>query len=128
MARILFRALSVVVSLLLFAQVGLARAKQNAGRTEERSGEVTSAMELPFRLLDGYLIVVEGRIGEQEHLKFALDTGATFSVLKTTLARPEFVRRAARRVVNLERVMDQGMIEVADVQLGPIRIAALPMM
>src|SRR5262252_4232473 len=23
----------------------------------------------------GYLIVVEGRIGEQEHLKFALDTG-----------------------------------------------------
>ena len=128
MARILFRVLCVVVSLFISAQVGVARARQDRGGGTERPLKVTTAMELPFRLLDGYLIVVEGRIGEQEHLKFALDTGATFSVLKTTLARPEFVRRAARRVVNLERVMDQGMIEVSDVQLGPIRIAALPMM
>ena len=127
MARILFRALSVVVSLLLFAQVGLARAKQNAGRTEERSGEVTSAMELPFRLLDGYLIVVEGRIGEQGHLKFALDTGATFSVLRTALARPEFARRT-RQVMNLDRVLNEEVVDVSDFQLGPIRISSLPMM
>src|SRR5215467_3523401 len=119
MARILFRVLCVVVSLFISAQVGVARARQDRGGGTERPGNHTRAMELPFRLLDGYLIVVEGRIGEREHLKFALDTGATFSVLKTTLAKPEFVRRA-RPVVNLDRVLKEEVVDVPDFQLGPI--------
>jgi hypothetical protein len=78
-------------------------------------------------LLDGYLIVVEGRIGGREHLKFALDTGATSSVLRTALAKPEFTRRT-RRVVNLDRVLNEEVVDVPDFQLGPISISTLPMM
>src|SRR5215467_6219709 len=127
MARILFRVLCVVVSLFISAQVGVARARQDRGGGTERPLKVTTAMELPFRLLDGYLIVVEGRIGEREHLKFALDTGATFSVLRTALARPEFARRT-RQVMNLDRVLNEEVVDVSDFQLGPIRISSLPMM
>jgi len=127
MARIYFRVLCVSFSLLLSTQIGLARAKQNASSGAEQSGEGTATTELPFRLLDGYLIVVEGRIGGLEHLRFGLDTGATTSVLRATLANPE-LRRRTRRVVNLDRVLNEEVVDVPDFQLGPIRISSLPMM
>jgi gag-polyprotein putative aspartyl protease len=42
---------------------------------------------LPFRLSSGYLIQVEGRIGDQTHLKFILDTGATISIVNQRIAQ-----------------------------------------
>ena len=91
-------------------------------RTREGDGEV------PFTLRDGYLVVVEARIGGQRRMKFALDTGATHSVLRSELARGlEFAPRPVR-IVNLGHVLTQEMVEVTDFQLGPIRIPRLPMM
>lgn len=90
--------------------------------TREGDGEV------PFTLQDGYLIVVEARIGGQRRMKFALDTGATHSVLRSELARGlEFAPRPVR-IVNLDHVLTQEMVEVTDFQLGPIRVPRLPMM
>src|SRR5437763_779317 len=52
---------------------------------------------LPFTLVDGYLIVVEGGIGAHRHLKLVLDTGSTHSVLRSDLAEAQtFVRRPVR--------------------------------
>lgn len=83
---------------------------------------------VPFTLSDGYLIVVEGRIGTRQHLKLLLDTGATHSVLRSDLEdeRP-YVRRPVR-TVNLEGVLTQELVEVLDFELGPLRIPVLPML
>ena len=97
------------------------------GNSPELSG-VEESREVPFTLYDGYLIVVEGRIGEHRHLKLMLDTGATHSVLRSALAKgKEFVRKPVR-IVNLDRLLKEELVEVPDFQLGPIRIPLLPMM
>ncbi|HEY6384883.1 MAG TPA: hypothetical protein VIX91_04290, partial [Candidatus Acidoferrum sp.] len=64
MRRILFRV--VCSSVLLFSYVanGLARNKpRGTDQRDVRCIEEQETRELPFTLLDGYLIVVEGRIG-----------------------------------------------------------------
>jgi hypothetical protein len=83
---------------------------------------------LPFTLVDGYLIIVEGRIGAHRHLKLLLDTGSTHSVLRSDFPGVQnFVRRPVR-IVNLEQVVKEELVEVPDFELGPLRIALLPML
>ena len=120
----------VLGSLLLscLASTGSATEGPNTDRSESRrSQEARKPSELPFTLIDGYLIVVEGRIGSHEHLKMALDTGSTFSVLRRGLAAPEFERRWLR-VANIDQVLKQEAAKVPDFQLGSIKIDVLPMM
>jgi Aspartyl protease len=83
---------------------------------------------IPFTLRDGYLIVVEGRIGAQGHLRLVLDTGATHSILRPNLAKEQVVSRPPVRIVNLDHVLTQELAEVQDFELGPIRIPLLPVM
>ena len=89
---------------------------------------VGASMTVPFTLRDGYLIVVEGRIGAQGHLKLVLDTGATHSVLRPDLAKQKKFLRRTVRIVNLDHVLTQELADVLDFELGPIRIPRLPMM
>ena len=84
--------------------------------------------EVPFTVQDGYLIVVEARIGGQRGLRFALDTGATHSVLRSDLVKGQELAHQPVRIVNLDHVLTQQVVEVADFQLGPIRIPQLSMM
>ena len=83
---------------------------------------------IPFTLDDGYLIVVEGRIGAHRHLKLVLDTGATHSVLRSDLAREQKFLRQPVRIVNLDRELTEELAQVPAFELGPIRIPLLPMM
>jgi predicted aspartyl protease len=122
----------LAIGVMLFEKLG-GLSSADGGQTAGNTQPVLSASrgddgELPFTLHDGYLIVVEARIGEQRRMKFALDTGATHSVLRPELARGlEFAPRPVR-IVNLDHVLTQEMVEVTDFQLGPIRIPQLPMM
>src|SRR5882724_13672384 len=61
-----FRTMFVAV---LFASAGWAANPQ--GQAEATVGRG----EFPFKLFGGYLIVMEGRIGDHSKLKFTLDTG-----------------------------------------------------
>jgi hypothetical protein len=92
-----------------------------------RSG-IEDSEAIPFTLRDGYLIVVEGRIGAHRHLKLVLDTGATHSVLRSDLAKEQKFLRRPVRIINLDRLLAQELAEVPDFELGPIRIPLLPMM
>lgn len=92
------------------------------------SGSCERDCEVPFTVQNGYLIVVEGRIGGQRRLKFALDTGATHSVLRTGVAKARESGQGSVRVVNLDHILRQGLLEVTDFHVGPIRIPRLPMM
>jgi hypothetical protein len=89
---------------------------------------VETSGAVPFLLRDGYLIVVEGRIGAQGHLKLVLDTGATHSVLRPDVAKEQTSLRRTVRIVNLDHVLTEELAEVPDFELGPIRIPLLPVM
>jgi hypothetical protein len=121
-------ALAVTVIVLLQARGSAQAPVAVAGENSlERSG-IEDSQAIPFTLQDGYLIVMEGWIGAHRHLRLLLDTGATHSVLRSDLAdEQEFVRRPTR-MVNLDHVLTQELVEVPNFELGPIRIARLPML
>jgi predicted aspartyl protease len=79
--------------------------------------------ELPFRLSSGYLIQVEGRIGDQSNLKFILDTGATISMVNQRIAEKLKLDAQTARSFNFDRNLKWATATVPDVQVGPIRAA-----
>jgi hypothetical protein len=121
---------SLLLILILLLEVG--SGAQVFVAIVERNGPELSGVEvsgtIPFTLYGGYLIVVEGRIGAQGHLKLVLDTGATHSVLRPVVAKEQLSLRRTVRIVNLDHVLTQELAEVPDFELGPIRIPLLPVM
>ena len=120
-----------LVSAVIVASLGLK--SKAAGQTVTSAqpiyiGSRKSDSELPFVLRDGYLIVVEGRIGRKRRVRLAVDTGATYSVLRSDIASGHVFTHRTIRVVNLDRVVTQEGVDVADFQLGPIRVPHLLMM
>jgi hypothetical protein len=121
------RTAGAVVILAVLCGSGVAVVEEtNTGATSAPDEDGDS--ELPFTLEDGYLVVVEVRIGERRRVKFALDTGATYSVLRADLANGMDDAQRSVQVVNLESVLTQKRVNVTDFQLGPIRISQLSMM
>jgi Aspartyl protease len=117
---------SVAVIFASLEGLNAAEGSQTLGATRPTvSG--TREGDVPFTVQDGYLIVVEARIGRRRRVKFALDTGATHSVLRSDLAKGQQLAHQPVRIVNLDHVLTQEVVEVADFQLGPIRIPQLPM-
>jgi hypothetical protein len=116
----------VVTMIVLLAALGRAQAPL-AGPDENGPGNQDSEA-IPFTLRDGYLIVVEGRIGAHRHLKLVLDSGATHSVVRSDFAREQKFLRRPVRIVNLDHVLTQDLAEVTNFELGPIRIPLLPVM
>ena len=106
------------------AQIPLVAVRQN---TQERL-LVDKSDTLPFTLIDGYLIVVEGRIGAHRHLRLVLDTGSTHSVLRSDFPGVQTSVRRPVRIINLEKVVKQELAEVQDFELGPLCISRLPIM
>lgn len=56
-----------------------------------------------FELRQSFLIVVDGRIGPLEHLKFILDTGASHTVVSRKIADQLALLREAGSVINFQR-------------------------
>jgi len=98
-----------------FGTSNSARGSQTCGATPGiPSGSPETDSQLPFVLYDGYLITVEARIGSLRRLRFALDTGATHSALRTGVAKGPALGRWPVRVVHLDHVLTQELLEVAD--------------
>jgi predicted aspartyl protease len=90
---------------------------------QPRPSENASVTELPFRLSSGYLIQVEGRIGDQTHLKFILDTGASISIVDQRLVEKLKLHSGAAKSFNFDRNLEWGTATVPEVQFGPIHAA-----
>src|SRR5208282_166553 len=69
---------------------------------------------IPFDLLDGFLIAVEGRIGPLEHLKFILDTGVTRTVLDRKVADRLHLACLPREVLNYNRAVTVEWATISD--------------
>src|SRR5262249_239092 len=65
-----------------------------------------------FKLFGGFLIVIEGRIGDHEKLKFAVDTGVTYSVIDNKLAdRIPTPRRRLGKILSFDKTIDAESID-----------------
>lgn len=85
--------------------------------------------ELPFRLYGGYLIVMEGRIGDRGKLKFVLDTGVTHSVIDHKVAdRISAPRHQSGKVLNFDKLISAAWVEIPEIEFGPVRASNFPMM
>src|SRR5437667_11890384 len=104
------------------------QAVARAGEDSPARSESKKSESIPFVLRDGYLIVVEGRIGPRQDLKLMIDTGSTHSVLRPDLAEHQERARGRVRTVNLDQRLKQKLVEVDDFQLGPNRIHRLPIL
>ena len=100
-----------------------------AGASQERTKPTVVRGEIPFRLFDGFLIVMDGRIGERGKLKFVLDTGVTYSVIDRKLAdRIPVPRRLSGEILSFDKTIKPEWIEVPEIEFGPIRMTNFSMM
>jgi predicted aspartyl protease len=92
------------------------RAQQDAA-----AGSSVTSLEMPFQLYNGYLIVVEGRIGDLTGLKFILDTGVTTSVLDTKIAAKLKLSGRLNHVVKFGKTVPVESSTIPEVQFGPVQ-------
>ena len=90
---------------------------------QPKPSENASVTKLPFRLSSGYLIQVEGRIGDQTNLKFILDTGASISMVDQRIAAKLKLDAHTAQSFNFDRNLKWETATVPEVQFGPIRAA-----
>jgi len=80
-------------------------------------------------LYGGYLIVMEGRMGGQGQLRFALDTGVTHSVIDKKLAdQISGPRRRSGKVLSFDKIINAEWVEVPELEFGPVHVSNFLMM
>jgi predicted aspartyl protease len=88
---------------------------------EPRVRSSTTSAEIPFRLYNGFLIVVEGRIGNLNGLKFILDTGTSTSILDRRIADRLSLPRHPNHVVNYDKTVGVDSATIPEVHFGPVQ-------
>jgi predicted aspartyl protease len=83
---------------------------------------------MPFELVSGFLVVVNGQIGELDGLKFILDTGSTHSLIDRTLANKLKLQRGKGEVMNFDTNISVDWADIAELRVGPIRAVAVRVM
>jgi predicted aspartyl protease len=113
------------------AETALKQSACDIGYTRElceKGLPVAPEKELPFRLSDGYLILVEGQIGTQTNLKFLLDTGATISIVDSKIANKLKLKREPRESFNFDRKLGWEQAPFPEIQFGPIKATNIVML
>jgi hypothetical protein len=100
----------------MFLFVDQIQARQNPAVPSARTGAI------PFQLVGGFLIEVEGGIGHLEGLNFILDTGTTDSVVDQRIADRFSAARRSGKVFNIDRFVSVDRMEFPDVHFGPVAV------
>lgn len=108
-----------ICSLLLCLVVTLAPCFSHGQRPAQSA---QGADGTPFKLLYGFLIVFQGRIGNFTDLNFVLDTGATRSTVNTNLARKMRVPPHSTQVFDFDRFVTMRSGAFPDAQFGPVHV------
>jgi hypothetical protein len=74
---------------------------------------------IPLRLTSGFLIEVEGEIGELRGLRFVLDTGASHSVIDRRIAAHFPHSTGAKSVFSFDRFVGVEWVLIPDIHIGP---------
>ncbi len=82
---------------------------------------------VPFRLIDGWAIVLEGTLAGKQHQKMLIDTGAAPSAINIRAARRLGLSGPVQKLSLMNRAMNVEKVRVTDVQVGTVAAAALDM-
>jgi predicted aspartyl protease len=77
--------------------------------------------EIPIKIYQQYLIVVDGRIGNLEHQKLLLDTGTSPSMIDKTVAQKLGLHGPERRLELFNKDVLSERVTLPDLELGPLR-------
>ena len=84
--------------------------------------------EIPFKVYQGYLIVVEGQIGNLGHQNLLLDTGSNPSMIDSSVSAKLGLQGTARDLAVFNKSVASESIKLPDLQFGPVRRQNLPVM
>src|SRR6516225_1789458 len=75
--------------------------------------------ELPMNVVGGYLVVVEGSIGDRHGLKFLLDTGVSTSTIDRKLAEQLSLVTRSSQMVNFDKTVQVQWCVLPELVYGP---------
>ena len=83
--------------------------------------------ELPFRLIDGWAVLVQGTLGGVPNRAILIDTGAVPSAISKEMAKKLGLLGSAEQVSVMNRAMNVERVRVPKVQVGPVAADAFEM-
>jgi Aspartyl protease len=83
---------------------------------------------IPFAVQHGFLVVIEGQIGEISGVKFILDTGATCSMVDTRIAKRLALALQPGKVLTYDRFAAVGWAKLPQLQVGTVQFHDTPVM
>ena len=102
---------------------GFAEADPGISSTEPLQGD--AVVSVPFKLHQGFAIVVRGSIGTAKNLNFLIDTGASPSVVDCRVARKLRLAVSSGQLSTFTQKVAVDQAIAADVRLGPFRAGEL---
>lgn len=98
-------------------------------QAQQSDGVLTTVQEtVPFQLGKGFLILVEGRIGPLQGLRFVLDTGATRTLVDKKVAERLSLHYRHGKVLNYDRYAEIELANIPELQLGPLLVRNVEVM
>jgi predicted aspartyl protease len=94
----------------------------------QEPGKSPVSSTFPFQLRAGFLVVVNGQIGELEGLKFIVDTGASFTFIDRKVAERLKLPRRPGKTTNFDREVPVEWAVIPDLRVGPVRTGAFRVM
>jgi Aspartyl protease len=83
---------------------------------------------IPFQVVNGFLIVFQGRIGNYSGLNFLLDTGTTHSTVSRKLAHLMRIPLHSSQAFNFDRFIATESGVFPDIQFGPVHVTGVSML
>jgi predicted aspartyl protease len=115
------------VLLIFSGSLGRVRAAGGVAKGTAGGGADGAGEGVPFQVVNGFLIVFQGRIGTYEGLNFLLDTGTTHSTVSRRLAQLLRVPLHTSRAFNFDRFIATESGVFPDIEFGPVHVRDISM-
>jgi hypothetical protein len=85
-------------------------------------------LAVPFRLVDGWAILLEGTLGGVPNCKIMIDTGAVPSAINSKFVKRLGLAGSFQKLSVMNRSVDAQRLRVPGVRIGPVSVEALDVM
>ena len=130
MNRLVLCSCLLLTAAMSFVEVGWTRTPSASNDDGNQDADLAShvSIRLPVRLYWGYLVIVEGSIGNMPKLSFLVDTGAYPSVIDQKIAIRLALAAQPARVNLSDKTVQTRQVILPSLSLGPIEATSLPVL